>query len=235
MDMISGINKVIIHTDDVTGSGNVTLTSGSMSMTSAPTNNVAEFLVPAIPVPGRNKYTATYGSTAKQFDVGYGEVIDIWLNGKHDDVDETRLKECLDELADQIEDEITPISEKVPFKFGIDSDGNYGYIKDGADTVIPFRSGCRIVKLGSFSNPATKEYDISSMMSQSEYSKLTKSNFFAMITSDASTGVFDAPEGVASVTLRIPKVSYNSSTGKLTVTRATLMSVVLSTTTYMVY
>lgn len=26
-------------------------------------------------------------------------------------------------------------------KFGIDSSGNYGYIKDGADTVIPFKNG----------------------------------------------------------------------------------------------
>lgn len=25
-------------------------------------------------------------------------------------------------------------------KFGIDSDGNYGYIKDGADSVTPFKS-----------------------------------------------------------------------------------------------
>lgn len=25
-------------------------------------------------------------------------------------------------------------------KFGVDSDGNYGYIKAGADTVIPFKS-----------------------------------------------------------------------------------------------
>ena len=29
---------------------------------------------------------------------------------------------------------------QIPFKFGIDSSGNYGYIKDGADTVIPFKS-----------------------------------------------------------------------------------------------
>ena len=26
----------------------------------------------------------------------------------------------------------------MPFKFGVDSSGNYGYIKDGADTVTPF-------------------------------------------------------------------------------------------------
>ena len=29
---------------------------------------------------------------------------------------------------------------KIPFGFGIDANGNYGYIKRGADTVIPFKS-----------------------------------------------------------------------------------------------
>ena len=32
------------------------------------------------------------------------------------------------------------LSAKSPFSFGIDSEGNYGYIKDGADTVTPFKS-----------------------------------------------------------------------------------------------
>ena len=33
------------------------------------------------------------------------------------------------------------LKEKLPFKFGIDENGNYGYIKVGADTVTPFKSG----------------------------------------------------------------------------------------------
>lgn len=33
------------------------------------------------------------------------------------------------------------LDNKIPFKFGIDANGNYGYIKDGADTVIPFKKG----------------------------------------------------------------------------------------------
>lgn len=32
------------------------------------------------------------------------------------------------------------VEDKIPFRFGIDSDGNYGYIKVGADSVIPFKS-----------------------------------------------------------------------------------------------
>ena len=33
----------------------------------------------------------------------------------------------------------TEITNKIPFGFGIDSNGNYGYIKAGADTVTPFK------------------------------------------------------------------------------------------------
>lgn len=32
------------------------------------------------------------------------------------------------------------LKEKIPFEFGIDENGNYGYIKVGADTVTPFKS-----------------------------------------------------------------------------------------------
>ena len=38
-------------------------------------------------------------------------------------------------------DNITSLNNKVPFSFGIDANGNYGYIKDGADTVTPFKTG----------------------------------------------------------------------------------------------
>lgn len=31
------------------------------------------------------------------------------------------------------------LDNKLPFSFGIDQDGNYGYKKEGADSVIPFR------------------------------------------------------------------------------------------------
>ena len=32
-------------------------------------------------------------------------------------------------------------NQRIPFKLGVDSSGNYGYIKDGADTVTPFKKG----------------------------------------------------------------------------------------------
>ena len=36
---------------------------------------------------------------------------------------------------------VTKLNEDLPFKFGIDNDGNYGYYKAGADTVTPFKTG----------------------------------------------------------------------------------------------
>ena len=32
------------------------------------------------------------------------------------------------------------LSANLPFAFGVDANGNYGYIKDGADSVTPFKS-----------------------------------------------------------------------------------------------
>ena len=49
------------------------------------------------------------------------------------------------ELAYAVESDggeiLSEINAKLPFRFGIDADGNYGYIKAGADSVIPFSSG----------------------------------------------------------------------------------------------
>ncbi len=36
--------------------------------------------------------------------------------------------------------EVQALSANIPFSFGIDANGNYGYIKEGADSVIPFKS-----------------------------------------------------------------------------------------------
>ena len=42
--------------------------------------------------------------------------------------------------------------------FGIDADGNYGYIKAGADTVTPFKSGGEIKILESKTNQPASEH-----------------------------------------------------------------------------
>lgn len=45
------------------------------------------------------------------------------------------------ERLNHIEDGIATIDGNLPFRLGIDEDGNYGYYKDGADTVTPFKTG----------------------------------------------------------------------------------------------
>ena len=48
------------------------------------------------------------------------------------------LNSDLASLSGKVNTNFTTLNNKVPFSFGIDANGNYGYIKDGADTVIPF-------------------------------------------------------------------------------------------------
>lgn len=40
-------------------------------------------------------------------------------------------------------------------KFGIDENGNYGYIKVGADTVTPFKKGGKLIAIGKFSDSSS--------------------------------------------------------------------------------
>lgn len=57
----------------------------------------------------------------------------------------------IEEVAGQVE---TTDGEgnTVKFQFGIDSDGNYGYKKAGADTVIPFKTGGNSVSIYTYSD-----------------------------------------------------------------------------------
>lgn len=43
--------------------------------------------------------------------------------------------------VDSLSNDIDQIKEDIPFKLGIDANGNYGYYKAGADTVTPFKKG----------------------------------------------------------------------------------------------
>ena len=113
-------------------------------------------------------------------------------------------------------------------KFGQDSEGNWGYITPGADSVNPFsKSGSIIdnkILLGSISNKGTV-----SATSVSNYNTLTASNFILEITSviySYSARVGSANnnsvrrDGISQGTLlsSSPKISYASDTGIVTVT-----------------
>ena len=69
----------------------------------------------------------------------------------------------------------TKIAERVPFKLGIDSNGNYGYYKEGADTVTPFK---RLVKAGDI----TISY-IANTFDLSQYKNITINDIFLVVNS----------------------------------------------------
>ena len=78
----------------------------------------------------------------------------------------------------EVSSRVNQIMQDVPFSFGIDSNGNYGYIKAGADTVTPFKRVAK--KVGTI---------ICGLNNQSlDYSKyedkdqLTVDNFYLMPT-----------------------------------------------------
>lgn len=63
-------------------------------------------------------------------------------------------------------------NKSIPFRFGIDANGNYGYYKDGADTVTPFKT---VVNLGTGTS-----FNVSNITG---YKKFTKDNFYIVCTS----------------------------------------------------
>lgn len=95
-------------------------------------NKKAEFLVP-----GRTEYTVSMldGNAtlwSGTVNAGYGECIHVMLADGYDPVIEKDFQPIKNNLT---------ASNGVNFKFGIDANGRYGYIKDGADSVTPFRMG----------------------------------------------------------------------------------------------
>ena len=76
--------------------------------------------------------------------------------------------------------------------FGVDADGNYGYIKAGADTVTPFRNGAMMI--GTFSGGYP-----SAAAATSKYTNLTTySN--SIITVDGVLPSMEADDYIAVVT-----------------------------------
>lgn len=116
---VCGLNKIRIHTDDVTpkkNEVNVTLQFGTTTMSSKVVDNVAEFMLPSIPVPGRSTYTASYGDATKEIPVGFGDITDVWLSPKHANVKKKELDAetaARTEECNALADEISEINGKI--------------------------------------------------------------------------------------------------------------------------
>lgn len=127
---------------------------------------------------------------------------------------------------------ITGALENIPFKFGINDDGDYGYIKRGADSVTPFKTGVNIIKLGETTGYTT--YDVKSYKG---YEKFSSSNFFVVpvsisVTSGRETAgtnwTASDPDHHATSAIGEgwggnasgsgPSISYNANTGIVSIT-----------------
>lgn len=96
-------------------------------------------------------------------------------------------------------------------KFGIDEDGNYGYIKDGADTVTPFRGQPLIF--------STSPTDIKSIL-PATYKNLTADDFKIGC---AGIRVYSAG-GVSYDATKVNTLSYDNQRGILYFSAATCNS-----------
>lgn len=109
-------------------------------------------------------------------------------------------------------------------QFGIDENGNYGYIKAGADTVTPFKSGFQIIDLGEGTS-----FDIKTNYPKVDYTSLTVDNFITAASSIVTTnkkgtyvesGLSEAQYiycDFPSSPSFIPSINYDSETGILTI------------------
>ena len=123
---------------------------------------------------------------------------------------------------------VEEIDTKIPFSFGIDSSGNYGYIKDGADSVTPFKTIPQLVKVGRYdagSSNGSKTIDISSVYE--DYKNLTVDDFIFDFVCFYCQYV-----GGSGIQRKDLTKSYDASTGKLTLTCNLFISNVVNTYIY---
>lgn len=94
------------------------------------------------------KYAVDYGEGSDAFNVGNNDcMVNIVIRSGQVITTPITFKPML-RLASDPDDTYVPyaktnreLTEALPFKLGIDANGNYGYIKAGADSVTPFKSG----------------------------------------------------------------------------------------------
>ena len=96
------------------------------------------------------------------------------------------------------------IETNYPFRFGIDADGNYGYYKDGADSVTPFKSGDEFLSVAPFFSP-TETYTHDSVVFKND----TDEDLY-QYTGDAEefSGAWDDSKWTK---VMIPEISKSSS------------------------
>lgn len=98
--IIDGLNKVVCRTAVENDGSIVTITNGTNTWTSEVVAGVATFLIPSIPAPAKTTYTVTFGTYSKQFELGFGDSLDMILDSAY----EPAIQADISYLQDQIDD-----------------------------------------------------------------------------------------------------------------------------------
>lgn len=132
------------------------------------------------------------------------------------------LADAYSSLNDSLTDRLGGIA------FGVDADGNYGYIKAGADTVTPFKSGGALHLIGIYNplNPVT--FDLKKF---SNWENLTNNDF---LIGWGTTQMVPVNGNTVGQYFEL-SLNYNRTTGILTINRTENKTVVWSNSFYPVY
>ena len=115
-------------------------------------------------------------------------------------------------------------------KFGIDSDGNYGYIKAGADTVTPFKSGTLITSAPiTMSNKNSSGWYRTAVIDLSAYDITTISNiaFTRINSTDVASCLYVSPAFTFSYSNKKLTVNFNTSNNLTGVCDGTTVSLLI--------
>lgn len=163
------------------------------------------------------KYSELSGSITNNYDEIKGILGDTDISGIADGTVTGAIGQTNSDLSSKNDLKLATDSN-ASIRFGVDADGNYGYIKAGADTVTPFKTSGEAVLVGTYSSSTTIDVSaygatsadqfICSCMSTNPYCSVSLWNI-------ASTG--------ASAGYTPPSVSLNGD--KLTITVASVTCV----------
>lgn len=229
-NIICGLNKIVCHAINNSDNGKqVSITNGTNTWSATIADLTATLFVPSIPTPARKTYTVTLGDFSKEIPMEFGASYDVYLADGYDYV----MEKDLDALEQSIVNLLYNGDSKsgVAFNFGIDAQGRYGYVKkvNGADTVIPFRTGqetlCYSLGTGRSFNIQTACQTIKNTYGiDVDYRTLTSANFVCQPTSDinvSKSGYMGNGDAAFSYTTwgiyNKPAITYNSTTGTLTI------------------
>lgn len=119
------------------------------------------------------------------------------------------------------------LSAKSPFSFGIDSEGNYGYIKEGADTVTPFKLNIKRTRI--FSGNSLYPHTVN-LKGYEGYKQFTINNFAISNAQITHTPFSRKQDNYGNIL-----GGYNASTGILTLNQSTTYFTDISRDIYITY